>query len=137
MAGRWHVILSRAALFLEKARLFPNTKFIVGLDTALRVLDKKYYSNSEKQAENGRITKHFSCIILIVLSEIKRLGCSFIVAGRLVEDSYKTFSSESSRLPLPQFHHLFEEMPFRIDVRFLYPCLLNSPDIVYSTQANW
>lgn len=59
MAGRWHVILSRAALFLEKARLFPNTKFIVGLDTALRVLDKKYYSNSEKQAENGRISKHF------------------------------------------------------------------------------
>ena len=55
-AHPWHVPLSDAAtiifLFLcrffdGKARLFPGCAFVVGADTAKRVVDPKYYGNSQ------------------------------------------------------------------------------------------
>jgi hypothetical protein len=35
------VALTRAALFTQKARLFPGCAFVVGVDTARRILDPK------------------------------------------------------------------------------------------------
>ena len=107
-AGRWDVSLSREPLFVQKARAYgPQTVFVVGFDTATRILNKKYYGNSD--SETAR-----------VLQEIKDLRCSFLVAGRSANGSFKTFKSERKRIPFPQFHSLFEDIPeslFRCDVK--------------------
>src|SRR5436305_1581127 len=41
-AGRFPAWLTRAALFTEKAALFPGATFVVGADTATRLLDPRY-----------------------------------------------------------------------------------------------
>eukprot|EP00903_Cladosiphon_okamuranus_P013749 g12799.t2 len=63
------VVVTRAPLFSQKARLFPGCAFVVGADTAKRIIDPRYYGNS--QAE-----------MVSALAEIRHLGCSFIVGGR-------------------------------------------------------
>tara|TARA_Y100000034_G_scaffold129283_1_gene185446 strand:- start:4582 stop:5796 length:1215 start_codon:yes stop_codon:yes gene_type:complete len=42
------VWLTTASTFVEKSRLFPNTTFLVGLDTFMRIGDRKYYDNPSK-----------------------------------------------------------------------------------------
>src|SRR5207247_5215776 len=41
------VELTRAPTFVEKSRLFPGTTFVVGADTAERVVGAKYYGDDE------------------------------------------------------------------------------------------
>eukprot|EP00466_Bigelowiella_natans_P002929 jgi/Bigna1/86574/estExt_fgenesh1_pg.C_110250 len=45
--GPWPVVLSTSSLFSEKAKLFPGCWFVVGADTAIRIVDPKYYGNSK------------------------------------------------------------------------------------------
>ncbi|CAM9594504.1 unnamed protein product [Ectocarpus fasciculatus] len=52
-----------------QARLFPGCAFVVGADTAKRIIDPRYYGNSQVE-------------MVSALSEIRHLGCSFIVGGR-------------------------------------------------------
>lgn len=52
-----------------------DTVFVVGIDTAVRILDPKYYSAAEGGL-NG------------ALAAIAAAGCRFMVAGRLVEGRY-------------------------------------------------
>lgn len=122
-AGNWDVSLSREPLFVQKARAYgKETVFVVGFDTATRILNRKYYGNSDAQTVK-------------VLQEIKDLNCSFLVAGRAENGTFKTFRSERSRIPFPQYHSLFEDIPeslFRYDVNkkcwiyivYLYMCVL-------------
>ncbi len=95
--------LTTAATFVEKSRLFPNTVFVVGLDTAERILQPKYYNGSEAEMHAA-------------LAEIRSHGCRFLVAGRRDGDSFRTLSW----LMLPQStRDLFEELPeseFRCDL---------------------
>ncbi|CAM9743791.1 unnamed protein product [Ectocarpus sp. 6 AP-2014] len=63
------VAVTKAPLFSEKARLFPGCAFVVGADTAKRIIDPRYYGNSQVE-------------MVSALSEIRHLGCSFIVGGR-------------------------------------------------------
>src|SRR5205085_430739 len=64
------VELTRAPTFVEKARLFPGTTFVVGADTAERLFGAKYYGDDE-----GRMHE--------ALDEIANSGGSFLVAVRL------------------------------------------------------
>jgi nicotinamide mononucleotide (NMN) deamidase PncC/nicotinic acid mononucleotide adenylyltransferase len=43
--GLCPVVFTRAATFLEKAKLFPETIFIVGADTISRIAHARYYNN--------------------------------------------------------------------------------------------
>ncbi len=72
-AGRWPVTVSHAATFVEKARLYPQTTFVVGYDTAVRIVHPRYYDNSRQKLREA-------------LDEIRRRGCNFLVAGRTGED---------------------------------------------------
>eukprot|EP00752_Nemacystus_decipiens_P018478 g16568.t1 len=63
------VVVTRAPLFSQKARLFPGCSFVVGADTAKRIIDPRYYGNSQVE-------------MVSALAEIRHLGCSFIVGGR-------------------------------------------------------
>ena len=75
------VILTRAATFLEKARLMPGATFAIGYDTAIRLFDDRFY-----QASKDAISPS-----LRAMSEIRSLGCRFIVGGRHdAEGRFKT-----------------------------------------------
>src|SRR5262249_47686223 len=62
--------LTRAPTFLEKSRLFPKTTFVIGADTAARLVATKYYGGDE-------VRMHAA------LEEIANSGASFLVAGRV------------------------------------------------------
>ena len=87
--------LTSAALFVTKARLFPQTVFVVGYDTAERLLDLRFYNHSAaKLLESFRL--------------IREDGCRFLVAGRVSQGTFQSLAD----LAVPmQFSDLFEEIP--------------------------
>lgn len=68
-AGKGTVVVTRAATFVEKAGLFPGCTFVIGWDTATRLVDPRYSDGNEKRMLSG-------------LTEIMEGGCRFLVAGR-------------------------------------------------------
>ncbi len=71
------VYLTQAPTFLEKARLFPNCRFVIGVDTAQRLLNPKYYQNQPDLLDQS-------------LKEIRSLGGSFLVFGRVSQGKFQT-----------------------------------------------
>ena len=69
-AGKSPVELTRAPTFLEKSRLFPGTTFVIGADTAERLVAPRYYGDDELKMH-------------LALEEIANAGCSFLVAVRI------------------------------------------------------
>jgi hypothetical protein len=69
-AWRAPVELTRAPTFLEKSRLFPKTTFVIGADTAERLVAAKYYGGDEDRMHGA-------------LEEIAVAGNSFLVAVRI------------------------------------------------------
>lgn len=67
--GRAPVWLTRAPRFVDKARLFPGAVFLVGADTAQRLVDPRYYEHDEQRLREA-------------LDAIRNHGCRFLVAGR-------------------------------------------------------
>lgn len=72
------VVLTREPTFVLKSRLFPNTTFVVGVDTAERIVQPRYYGSESA--------------MLAALAEIRTHGCRFLVAGRSEGDSFRTLS---------------------------------------------
>lgn len=103
-AGRYTIFASNASTFVAKARLYPGTTFIVGYDTAVRILQPRYYGDSTEDLENA-------------LNEIRNLGCRFLVAGRTGDDG---IFYQAGDLAVPaQYQELFEHIPsklFRKDI---------------------
>ena len=97
------VELTRAPTFLEKSRLFPKTTFVIGADTAERLVAPKYYGGDEVQMH-------------VALEEIGRSGGSFLVAVRI--DGAARVRALSD-IPVPRrYVDLFSEIPehrFRFD----------------------
>lgn len=96
------ILLSRAPLFRDKAALYPNSVFVVGLDTARRLVDPKY-----TQGEAA---------MLAAFDYIRAQGCRFLVAGRKVEGVFYTLADLS--LP-PGIQDLFSGLSadeFRLDL---------------------
>lgn len=97
------LLLTREPLFLSKSKLFPGSTFVVGYDTARRIVDPKYYANDESKMRAA-------------LEAIRSTNCNFLVAGRVVGDQFHTLQD----LPLPGgFKDLFDglsEDEFRLDL---------------------
>jgi hypothetical protein len=97
------VELTRAPTFVEKARLFPGTVFVVGVDTAERLFGAKYYGDDEARMHAA-------------LDEIAKSGGSFLVAVRL--DAAGRVRALRD-IPVPKrYAELFTEIPehrFRVD----------------------
>ena len=70
------LVLTDAPLFVDKARLMPGTVFVVGVDTAARIVMPKYYGDGSEDAMRA------------VLREILDAGCSFLVAGRVMDGAF-------------------------------------------------
>ena len=97
------VELTRAPTFVEKARLFPGTTFVVGVDTANRLFGPKYYGDDEGRMHDA-------------LDEIANSGGSFLVAVRIdAAGRVRTLND----IPVPRrYADLFTEIPehrFRFD----------------------
>jgi hypothetical protein len=67
--GRARVWVTRAPTFEEKAVLFPGTTFIIGADTAQRLIALRYYGGGERRMQES-------------FARIRGQGCRFLVAGR-------------------------------------------------------
>jgi len=97
------VELTRAPTFLEKSRLFPGTTFVIGADTAERLVAPKYYGDDE-------VRMHMA------LEEIANSGSSFLVAVRI--DAAGRVRALND-IPMPRrYADLFTEIPehrFRVD----------------------
>jgi hypothetical protein len=103
-AGRADVWLTRAPRFLDKSALFPGAAFIVGADTAERLLAPRYYEDDETR-------------MLAALEAIAERGCRFLVAGRA--DAAGRFLTLDDLFVPRRFRELFAAIPehvFRLDV---------------------
>ena len=97
------VELTRAPTFVEKSRLFPKTTFVIGADTAERLVAPKYYGDDE-------VRMHAA------LEEIGRSGGSFMVAVRI--DAAGRLRALSDISMPRRYVDLFTEIPehrFRLD----------------------
>jgi hypothetical protein len=95
------VWVTRAATFAAKAELFPGAVFILGFDTATRLIDPKYYGG-----EGGRDT---------ALRTLLERGCRVLVGGRV--DAAGVFRVWDDLRPA--YRDLFDTIPegeFRADV---------------------
>lgn len=103
-AGQHTILASGAPTFVEKARLYPGATFIVGFDTAVRILQTRFYNDSESERSAA-------------LETIKEQGCQFLVAGRA--DKSGTFHEASTLAVPPAFANLFKPISsavFRRDI---------------------
>jgi hypothetical protein len=76
-SGRGTVVVTREPRFDGKAKLLPGCTFIIGWDTAARLFAPRYYGDDEVR-------------MLAAMSEVRDRGCSFLVAGRIVEGEFKS-----------------------------------------------
>mmetsp|Transcript_28355 Transcript_28355/g.39430 ORF Transcript_28355/g.39430 Transcript_28355/m.39430 type:complete len:195 (-) Transcript_28355:208-792(-) len=74
MEGPWPVVITRCSLFTEKSKLFPGCWFVVGADTAIRIVNPKYYGN-DKWAMFQAVGNIFqSGVRLVVGARVEKSG---------------------------------------------------------------
>lgn len=103
------VLVTAAPLFEQKARLLPGTTFVIGVDTAVRLVDAAYYGGSE-------------AAMVASLAAIAGRGCDFLVAARVDARTGRLATLADVAVPggaSGPFGRLFEAVPtaaFRADV---------------------
>lgn len=98
------VWLTAAPTFRQKAELFPGCWFVVGWDTAIRVIDPRYAGGDPAERD-------------AVLEGLMQAGCRFLVAGRV--DGERTFRRWQGSEVADHYQGLFEvltEQDFRLDL---------------------
>lgn len=94
--------ITDAASFETKSFIFPNSTFVIGIDTWFRIIDPKYYRNDA----------HF---MRECHAKIKENGCSFLVLGRFVNGpkDYHTLPTDKKTRGLAIG---LSEEEFRVDI---------------------
>lgn len=96
------VWVTRAATFAEKAELFPGAAFVVGYDTAVRLVDCRYYADDAGRRDAA-------------LARIVAAGCRVVVGGRV--DAAGVFRTWDAAAGLyPELFLPLTESDFRTDV---------------------
>jgi Cytidylyltransferase-like len=98
------VWLTRAPTYTEKAELFPGCVFVIGADTAARIVQPRFYCNSDERMAEA-------------LARFKAANCRFLTAGR-IDEKGRFLSVEDVALPA-QYRDLFQSIPetaFRLDL---------------------
>lgn len=99
------LIVTRAATFQQKCRVFRDCRFVIGVDTAERLVDVRYYGQSARQRD-------------VALEEIAEHGNQFLVAGRFCSTRKEFVPLDQVAIPSP-FRSLFDglsESDFRKDL---------------------
>jgi hypothetical protein len=102
--GRAFLWLTRAPTFVEKAHLFPGVVFVVGADTALRIVLPRYYPG-------GNASR------LAAMELLRERGCRFLVACR-ADAAGQLLQLQDLDIP-PGWADLFQALPasaFRLDL---------------------
>ncbi len=97
------VVVTAAATFAEKARLFPGTTFVVGADTILRLADPCYCDHDPHE-----FTRQ--------LNVIRSHQCRFLVFGRRVEGEFRTLPDMELPEPLRSISDFVSGEEFRVDI---------------------
>lgn len=97
------VALTNAPTFVEKAAILPGKTFIVGADTALRIVDARFYGDQTHD-------------MLRALDAVRWNGCQFIVAGRKIGDRFVTIDDLEIPASVEDLFHEFPVDRFRVDV---------------------
>ena len=102
-AGEGSIILTHVPVFYEKAALLPGCTFVIGVDTAVRLFDPRYYGGSKSR-------------MLLALQRLEMHKCRFLVAGRIGDGVFRTLSD----VAVPSgFERMFTPIPetaFRSDI---------------------
>ena len=104
------LIVTSAPRFTEKSSILPGATFVIGFDTYIRLMDKRYYpdhlAGSVSAVENS-------------LDLIHENGCSFVVAGRVDDhDQFRGMTDVQVEIPA-RFRSMFTELnesQFRSDL---------------------
>src|SRR6516162_3832829 len=118
------VELTRAPTFLDKSRLFPRTTFVIGADTAERLVAPKYYGDE-------KLRMH------VALEEMANSGASFLVAVR-IDAAGRVRALNDIPVP-PRYADLFTEIPehrFRLDISSSEIRARGDPDLGRAA-GNW
>ena len=98
-------ILTSAGRFSEKAKMFPNSVFIIGADTLMRVFDEKFYKNFKDMKDHiqrfndhninflvfGRkVGKRFISLKEITIPEVIKDRCTGFEEGTFRDDISST-----------------------------------------------
>ncbi|MBX3143119.1 MAG: hypothetical protein KF813_05135 [Trueperaceae bacterium] len=102
-AGRGPVALTRTPLFAQKAELFPGSVFVVGFDTAERIVQRRFYDGDEGA-------------MLEALDRIRRQGCRFLVAGRAAQGEFRTLADLALPPAAADLFTSIGERDFRLDL---------------------
>ena len=102
-AGRCDIVVTRATRFSEKARLFPGCTFVIGWDTAVRLVAPRYYGGD-------------ASLMVRALEEIRGLGCRFMVAGRSGEDGFHAATEVEAPAGFESMFTFIPASDFRSDV---------------------
>lgn len=97
------VALTNAPLFHDKARVFPGCCFVIGFDTAARIVQPRFYNDPAH--------------MMATLKSLSFNGHHFLVAGRI--DQHGRFCSTTDLMIPMEFKELFRQIPeteFREDV---------------------
>lgn len=96
------IVITKAAKFLEKTKIFNGCSYVLGYDTAIRVFSPKYYTNEQEMIDSLKV--------------ITQQGGQFLVACRLQNNIVKTLADIAIPTELQPF---FSEIPaelFRVDI---------------------
>ena len=95
--------LSRAATFIEKVHVFPESTFVLGADTYTRLIDPKYYNGSQKRLKDAVRT-------------ICRQSRGLIVFGRMQDQEFQNPITFDVPPALREITYFVSEQEFRMDV---------------------
>lgn len=96
------VVLTCEPTFVLKSRRFPRTTFVVGFDTAERIVQPKYYGTEID--------------MFAALDQIRVHGCRFMVAGRRVGSDFRGLSDLKVPAVAQDLFEGIDEADFRRDI---------------------
>lgn len=79
------VVLTTAPLFTQKADIFPKSTFVVGYDTAERLVQERYYGSQTA--------------MLLQFARLAHQGCDFLVAGRKDSTTGRFLTLDNLEIP--------------------------------------
>lgn len=103
LRGRFRAILTREPTFYGKASHFCAPHFVIGCDTAMRLVDGKYYDGGPSAMERA-------------LAELLDRGVCFWVAGRQMQGGYQTLDDVAVPAALGALFVPIAESAFRMDI---------------------
>ena len=96
------VVLTRAETFQKKAALFPGSAFLLGWDTAVRLVAPRYYGGEPE--------------MMMALAEMMAGGARFLVAGRADGGAFRTLADVDVPAGFAPMFTAIPESEFRRDV---------------------